>query len=62
MIRSALQALRMPGTMPALAAVVARRAAPTDAIIEIIASGVRVVPGINAGIGSDKPAVSTPTP
>ncbi|MDG5801415.1 hypothetical protein P9869_01770 [Streptomyces ossamyceticus] len=52
----------MPGTMQALPAVVARKAATADAIAEIIASGVRPVPGINVGIGSDKPPVSTPTP
>ena len=50
-----LTAGMMPGTMPAVQAVVARRAATADAIAEIIASGVRFVPGINAAIGSDKP-------
>ena len=45
----------MPGTMPALPAVVARRAALGDAIAEIIASGVRGVPGLDADMGSDKP-------
>jgi hypothetical protein len=45
-----------PGTMPALAAVAARRAAVTDPVAEITASGVRaVVPGLDADTGSDKP-------
>jgi hypothetical protein len=52
----------MPGTMRALPAVVARKAAAADTIAEIIPSGVRTVPGISADIGSDKPPVSTPTP
>jgi TctA family transporter len=52
----------MPGTMAALPAVVARRAAMADASAKSIASGVRVVPGINADIGSDKPHGVYPTP